>query len=275
MPPNMNNTELVSIIMPTYNTKEHLHLSIESILNQTYPNFELLITDDCSSDPHTIETIKHYASIDQRVKPVFFDHNQGAGCARNNAIGRATGRYIAFCDSDDCWLPCKLEVQIAFMKEKRCALSCASYIVCDSQYKEIGINIPPRIITYSMLKRDNKVGCLTAMYDVQLLGKKFYMPTLRKRQDWGLFLQIVRECGRCYVYTERPLAKYCTHENSVSSDKFSLVKYNIAVYRTVLGYGPIKSFFYFFGLFMPTYISKIIRRKIDSKRYVIQKKHRN
>lgn len=263
----MMNTDLVSIIMPTYNTKEHLSQSIESILSQTYPHFELLITDDHSTDPHTIETIKRYASIDPRVKPFFLDHNQGAGCARNNAIERAQGRYIAFCDSDDCWLPYKLKEQLAFMKEKACALSCASYIVCDSHYNEIGINIPPDIITFSMLKRDNKVGCLTAMYDVERLGRKFFMPTLRKRQDWGLFLLIVRECGKCYVYTKKPLAKYCTQEHSVSSDKLSLVKYNMAVYHTVLGYSQLKTFFYFFGIFMPTYIFKIIKRKLDSKRY--------
>ena len=262
-------TDLVSVIMPTYNTPQaHLRQSIESILNQTYPYFELLITDDCSSDACTLETIRHYASIDKRVKPHFFSQNQGAGCARNNAISRAEGRYITFCDSDDSWLPYKLEEQLAFMDSKDCALSCAAYIVCDENYKEIGINIPPRKITYAMLKRDNKVGCLTAMYDTKKLGRKYLMPTLRKRQDWGLFLQIVKACGCCHVYAQKPLAKYCTHDNSVSSDKLSLVKYNIAVYRTVLGFNPIKAYLYFCLFFMPTYLSKLIRRKFDSRRYV-------
>ena len=120
---------LVSVIMPTYNTVDFLADSIESILNQTYTNLELLITDDCSSDKNTIDLLNKYAQKDDRVKLAFLKENLGPGVARNNAIERAQGQYIAFCDSDDRWMPKKLELQIAAMKNGGYTLCCSSYII--------------------------------------------------------------------------------------------------------------------------------------------------
>lgn len=262
------NEELVSVIMPTYNAGNFLADSINCILQQTYKNIELLITDDASTDDETINILKDFANKDPRVDVLFLKENAGPGHARNQSIARAKGRYIAFCDSDDRWTEDKLEKQIAFMKEKNCALSCASYLICDENNKNIGINIPPKVITFSMLKRDNKVGCLTAIYDTEKLGQKFFMPAIRKRQDWGLFLNIMKKCRICYAFTNAPLAYYRKRQNSVSSKKSSLVKYNVAIYREILGYNDTKSYLYFYLLFMPTYIHKIIKRKIDSRRYM-------
>ena len=149
---------------------------------------------------------------------LYLKENHGAGYARNKSIERAKGRYIAFCDSDDRWTTDKLEKQIAFMNEKKCALSCASYIIFDGEtQEEIGFCTAPKKITYGMMKRDNKVGCLTAIYDIKMLGRKFFMPTIRKRQDWALFLQIIKECKVCYSYPSKPLAYYCVRKNSISS----------------------------------------------------------
>lgn len=263
----MQQEELVSVIMPTYNASEFLADSISCILKQTYKNIELLITDDSSNDETTIQTLKNFAQKDKRVDVAFLKENHGPGFARNNSIQRAKGRYIAFCDSDDRWTNDKLEKQIAFMQEKNCALSCASYLICDESNQNIGINIPPHTITYNMEKRDNKVGCLTAIYDTKLLGRKFFMPTIRKRQDWALFLQIMKECKICYAYNKTPLAYYRIRKNSVSSNKSSLIKYNVAIYKEILGFSRAKSYFYFFALFMPTYAFKIFKRKMDSKKY--------
>lgn len=262
------NEELVSVIMPTYNAGKFLADSIRCILQQTYKNLELLITDDASTDTETIKILKDFASQDSRVDVLFLKENAGPGHARNQSIARANGRYIAFCDSDDRWTEDKLEKQIAFMNEKNCALSCASYIICDENDRNIGINIPPHVITYSMLKRDNKVGCLTAIYDTKKLGQKFFMPAIRKRQDWGLFLNIMKECHICCAFTEKPLAYYRKRNNSVSSNKSSLVKYNLAIYKDILGFSTPKSYFYFYALFLPTYFIKVAKRKIDSKRFL-------
>ena len=259
--------ELVSVIMPTYNAGKYLSDSIDSILAQTYGNWELVISDDGSTDPATISTLKTYAAKDPRIKVVFLEGNNGPGYARNQSIERAQGRYIAFCDSDDRWFPEKLERQIAFMTEKDCALSCTSYIICDGNDQETGIMIAPSRISFNMLKRDNKVGCLTAIYDTRKLGRKFYMPLLRKRQDWALFLSIIKQCRMAYAITE-PLAYYRHRSHSVSSNKLSLVKYNVRVYEDVLGFPRWKAYIYFFTRFLPTYLLKILKRRRESKHYL-------
>lgn len=264
--------DLVSVIMPTYNSGKTLQRSVDSILNQTYSNLELLITDDCSKDD-TAELIRRIEATDSRVHATLLTSNFGPGYARNEAIGRAKGRYIAFCDSDDRWFPDKLERQIAFMDEKKCALSYTSYLVCDEHDNDVGIVVAPEKMDLSMLKRDNKIGCLTAVYDTALLGQKYFMPTLRKRQDWALFLTILKSCGVAYGITD-PLAYYRDMSGSISSNKFSLVKYNVRVYQQILGYSKLKSYSYFMFCFFPSYSTKVLRNKINSLRYMAKKKKR-
>jgi glycosyltransferase involved in cell wall biosynthesis len=259
--------DLVSVIMPTYNAGKFLSGSIDSILNQTYQHLELLITDDHSTDPDTLNVLKEYSSKDKRVKVEYLNDNHGPGYARDRSIDRAQGRYIAFCDSDDRWFPEKLEQQIRFMAQKDCALSYTSYITCDDNNHETGIVIAPPRVSFNMMKRDNKIGCLTAVYDVAKLGKKYFMPTLRKRQDWALFLTIIRKCRMAYGITE-PLAYYRQRPHSISSNKLSLIKYNVKVYQTILGYSKAKAYLYFFCLFLPTYQAKVIKRRHDSKLYL-------
>ena len=258
--------ELVSVIMPTFNAGKYLADSIESILSQTYTNLELLITDDCSTD-ETRNILKEFSERDKRVKVKYLKENSGPGVARNRSIERAKGRYIAFCDCDDRWMPDKLERQIAHMRKHDCALCSSSYLICDENDKITGVNISPSHVTLGMLKRDNKIGCLTAIYDIKRLGHKFYMPAIRKRQDWALFLNILKECQICFCITE-PLAYYRQRVNSVSSNKFSLVKYNVNVYETVFGYTRLRAYLYFFLIFMPTYYAKVLKRDSDSKRYL-------
>lgn len=261
---------LVSVIMPTFNAGKFLADSIESILGQTYQELELLITDDGSSDPLTLQILKEYSQKDQRVKVKYLQGNCGPAHARNQSIQRAQGRYIAFCDSDDRWMPDKLERQICYMAEKNCALCYSSYVVCNDKNKETGITIAPERISFNMLKRDNKIGCLTAIYDTEKLGKKYYMPQLRKRHDWGLFLAILRDCHMAYGITE-PLAWYRHRSHSVSSNKLSLITYNIQIYETVLNFPRWKAILYFFFIFLPTYNIKVMKRKRDSKKYLLEK----
>lgn len=258
--------ELVSVIMPTYNTGKFLSKSIESVLNQTYTNLELLITDDGSID-ETLTILEDYAQKDPRVKVFCLEKHQGPGHARNNSIQEAQGRYIAFCDSDDRWMLEKLEKQIQFMQEKQCALCYSSYIICNDKNEETGIFCAPETISFSMMKRDNKIGCLTAIYDTQLLGRKYYMPPLQKRQDWALFMDIMKQCHKAYGITE-PLAWYRHHDDSISSNKFALIPYNIKVYETILGYSPVKATLYFLFFFLPTYFMKVLKRNHDSKEYL-------
>ncbi len=264
-------SELVSVIMPTYNSSQFLAGSIDSILAQTYQNFELLIADDCSTDD-TTRLLMQYQAKDPRVK-VFYNKegNKGAGYTRNKCIENAQGRYIAFCDSDDRWTQDKLEKQVLFMQEKHCRLSYTSYTICDDYDNDYGIFIAPKQITFGDILKDNKIGCLTAMYDVEELGKIFYMPTIRKRQDWALFMMILRQCKVAYGI-EEPLAYYRVRSNSISRSKLALMKYNAKVYQEVLKYGKFKSYAFLCFFFIPTYTLKVIKRSIDSLIFRCKKK---
>ena len=107
--------DLVSIIMPAYNAEKYIEEAIESVLKQTYRNWELIIVNDCSIDA-TEQIVKKYQEKDERIKFHSLTENHGVANARNTALQNAVGRYIAFLDSDDMWLPEKLEKQIGFMK---------------------------------------------------------------------------------------------------------------------------------------------------------------
>lgn len=249
----MDDLGLVSIITPSYNSASFISETIESILSQTYPYWELLITDDCSTDG-SVEIIERYIQKDSRIKLFRLERNYGAGICRNRSISEAKGRFIAFCDSDDRWCPEKLAKQLTFMREKDCALSYTSYLTCDESGNISGIIIGRKKETYFSMQCDDGIGCLTAMYDTGKVGKVF-MPELRKRQDWGLWLTILKDCGIAYGLKE-PLAIYRIHSGSISKNKKSLIKYNLSIYRTVLGYSRIISYLFFFILFLPSYFSK-------------------
>lgn len=256
--------ELVSIVMPTYNSGRFVAESIESILRQTYPHIELLITDDASTDD-TKEIVCRYAKKDKRIRFFPLPKNMGAGYARNNSIRKAKGRYIAFCDSDDIWMADKLEKQIAYMREKKCSFCFTSYFVCDETGTRTGVVLAPRSVSLTDTKHDNKIGFLTAVYDTHAYGK-FYMPMLRKRQDWAYVLLILQKCKSAFALQE-PLACYRKSKGSISSNKLSLIKFNAKVYETVFGYSTFLAYFYLFSFFLPSYFSKRINCKFTNMRH--------
>ena len=257
---------LVSVIMPTYNTGGILEDSINSILRQTYENFELIITDDHSDDKITLDILKKFSKKDKRIKVFYLEKNMGSGYARNTSIKNAQGQYIAFCDSDDLWFPDKLERQLNYMGKKGCSVTYSSYILCDQNNKEEGIVISPQKVTFNMMKRDNKIGCLTLLYDAEKNGKQ-YFPLLRKRQDWAMLLMLLKKSGTAFGI-KAPLAFYRIRPNSLSHNKISLIKYNLNVYNKVLGYTQVKSCLYFFFIFLPCYFTKKVRVKHLSNKYM-------
>ncbi len=232
--------DLVSIISPTYNSEEFISETINSIINQTYQNWELLITDDCSND-NTVQVINKHILKDQRIKLFQLKENSGVGVARNNSIKNAKGRYIAFCDSDDLWLPKKLEVQLEYLLNNKAGFTYSSYLIQDEKQNRIGKIIGPKKISYNKILRNNYVGCLTAIYDTKALGKMF-MPDIRKRQDWVLWINIIKKLGVVQGISE-PLAIYTVRKDSVSRNKLNLIKYNWIVYYEALNFSLAKSIF--------------------------------
>lgn len=220
--------KLVSVIMPSYNSADTIAASIESVLAQTYPHWELLVSDDCSTD-HTFELIRDYAERDPRIKVEQLTENGGAGKARNSAIARARGRYIAFLDADDMWYADKLEKQLAFMQRENITLCYSAYDRFDSNGKRDSF-YPPETTCYNELLKSNVIGCLTAIYDREHCGIR-YMPEIRKRQDMALWLNILKDGHRAKAIME-PLANYRL-DGGISHNKLRVLSYQWQLYRDV------------------------------------------
>lgn len=246
---------LVSIITSVYNSEKFIGRAIESVLAQTYENWEMIVTDDCSTDGGA-EIVERYAAADPRIKLLRMTENGGPGRCRNNSIQNANGRYIAILDSDDKWLPDKLEKQLRLMREKDCGMVHSSYYVCDEDGRVDGLVRCKRTVRYWRMVCDNTIGFLTMMYDRTKTGD-LLMPTIRKRQDWGFNIMLLKVCRVAYGVDE-PLAVYTIRENSISRDKLSLTKYNIAIYNEVLHYPRLKSVLMFYCVFAPFYSGKKI-----------------
>ena len=233
---------LVSIITPTFNSEKYIVETIQSVLNQTHTNWELLIIDDASTD-NTLEIIEELKAKENRIKVFKFQTNVGAGTTRNKGIEEAQGDYIAFLDADDLWEPNKLEKQLKFMKENNVAVSYSSYSLIDE--KGAALNKIVKALPYldkRKIAKANYIGNLTGMYDAKVLGK-IYMPTIRKRQDWGLWFRCIERADKAYGIDE-VLARYRVRKHSISSNKLNLLKYNYLFYRKACNFGPLKSGIY-------------------------------
>lgn len=235
--------DLVSVIMPTYNSSLFIEAALDSIISQSYSNLEVLITDDCSTD-NTLEKVKEYAKRDSRIKVYQLDKNSGPGIARNNSINHAQGRYIAFCDSDDLWLGNKVEQQIKFMNLNNLAFTFSSYQKINGKGEMRGIIKAPDQLHYKDLLRSCPIGCLTAIYDTEKIGK-VYMPEIKKRQDYGLWLRIFKSIQKTKGMPE-VLAHYRERNNSVSSNKLLAAIYHYRVLKQEGKVSSIKAMYFFF-----------------------------
>lgn len=249
---------MVSIITPVYNSEQFIAQNISSVLAQTYTDWEHILVDDCSTD-ESKNIILSFQKNDSRIKFFQFDRNSGAGKARNKAIEMAQGQYIAFLDSDDYWHPRKLEKQITFMANNNYSFTyCHYYVVIENDIK-YEIQSPIKVNFRKMLNNDY-IGCLTAVYDVKMLGKN-YMPSIRKRQDWALWLKILKKTQYAYCYPQA-LAYYRVGNNSLSTNKFRLIKYNFNIYYKELNYSWIKSILFMINFLIHYFYYKLTSRKL-------------
>lgn len=232
----------VSIITPLYNSEVFLELTVQSVLNQTYSNWEMILVDDCSVD-NSILTAKKLAEKDNRIKIIKLNSNSGAAVARNTAIKVATGRFISFLDSDDLWTKDKLKKQIEFMVSQDVAFSFSAYEKIDAKGVPINVVTVPRKVNYNQLLKTNVIGCLTAIYDVDKLGK-IYMPTCTKREDFATWLAILKKVNYAHSMPE-VLAQYRVYASQSSSKKTKMAKESWRLYRDIEKLGLFKSGYYF------------------------------
>ncbi|GGC06823.1 glycosyl transferase [Marinobacterium zhoushanense] len=235
-------SELVTVIMPAFNVEKYIKEAIKSVLDQSYNNFELIVIDDCSSDS-TYELVKALEACDSRIKGVQLKENSGAAVARNKGVELASGRYIAFLDSDDIWLPHKLETQVAFMVDNGYPFTFSAYERVSEKGQMLGnVGVPDKV-HYRQLLKTCLIGCLTAMYDTQQLGK-VYFPLISKRQDFGLWLQLLKRTEYAYGI-DQVLAQYRVRTDSISANKASAASYTWKLYRDVEQLNLVESSYYF------------------------------
>ena len=237
--------ELVSVIMPNYNGANFIKEAIESVLAQTYQNWELLIVDDASNDNSNKIITKFIKQDSSSVRLIELDKNSGVAVARNKGIEIASGRYIAFLDTDDLWLPNKLEVQLKFMRDNDLPFTYNSYDLMGDNGDKVGKFITKPKITYESMLKTNSVGCLTAIYDTQKLGK-VYIPTgLKRQEDYAMWLKILKIIGQARGLVEPSLAVYRISNNSLSSNKFKTALSQWNVYRNIEKLPLLKSIYCF------------------------------
>lgn len=237
------NKELVSIITPTFNSGEFIGEAIESVQRQTYGYWEMLIVDDASWD-ETCKIVERFAESDDRIKFARLTENSGPAIARNVAIKKASGRFIAFLDSDDVWREEKLEHQLALFKKTNAPLVYSMYEKIDQYgHKQGRIVTVPERIDYAGLLNATVIATVTAIYDTDCVGRVL-MPDIRKRQDYALWLKILRMGGEAHAVME-PLAYLRKRPGSVSSNKASAAKYVWRVYRDMEKLSIPASLFHF------------------------------
>ena len=230
--------ELVSIITPSYNSSKFIEETIASVQAQTYSHWEMLITDDGSTD-NSFEIIKKICKKDSRIK-LFSIKNAGPAVARNNSIKHAKGKYIAFIDSDDLWMSEFLSTSIKFITKSE-GFIFSSYKRCNEttlkeQYKDF---IVPENVTYMDILKTNSISCLTAFIDIEKLGKEF-MPEVLYRQDMGLWLKYLKKINYAKGIKET-LAIYRIRDNSHSRNKKKLLKPQWYFYRHVENLSLVRS----------------------------------
>jgi teichuronic acid biosynthesis glycosyltransferase TuaG len=249
----MNN--LVSIITPSYNSKKFIKETINSVLFQTYQHWEMIIVDDKSKDD-SVKFIKEIIKDEKRIKLISLENNVGAAEARNKALEIAKGEYIAFLDSDDIWLPQKLEKQLNFMKKNNYAFTFTSYIPFSEDGKEeYNLIQVPKELNYTSYCKNTIIGCLSVLINKEQVGE-FKMPNIKSSHDMALWLLILKKGFKAYGLNE-PLAKYRLVSTSNTAKKYTAIFDVWKVYRDIEKINLVKSSWYFIN-----YLYNAIKKRI-------------
>lgn len=222
-------TELVSIVTPCYNSAITIRETIQSVIEQTYDHWELLVIDDCSCDD-SAKVIKEFIDVDSRIIYLKTEYSSGSPTLpRNVGIQAAKGRFIAFLDSDDVWIPNKLSTQLPLFGDANVAIVYSYYEKITEEGKRMGRIVKSAAYhNYRTLLYGNELGCLTAIYDTQKTGKRYFKYI--GHEDYNLWLEILRE-GFIALNANMCLALYRVRHNSVSSNKLRIVKWVWHIYR--------------------------------------------
>lgn len=225
---------LISIITPTYNSSEQIRETYLSIRNQSYSNWEWLVTDDCSTD-NTYDILKEISDNDYRVRIFQNEVNSGAAHSRNNSISQSRGDYLAFIDSDDLWLTSKLETQLSFMVDNNINFSFTCYELIsesgESYGKVVDSHLSGPVCYDDMLRKKATLGCSTVMLKVDSFND-LNMPLIRTGQDYALWLKLLKEDSFAYPLS-KVLTRYRIMPNSISRNKIKKARRQWQIYREI------------------------------------------
>lgn len=232
---------LVSIIMPSYNTAEFIAESIQSVLAQSYKDWELLIVDDCSTD-NTDEVVKPYLS-DERIIYLKNEKNSGAAVSRNRALREAKGKWIAFLDSDDLWMPDKLSKQINFMEEHGYSFTYTNYVEINTEGKKNGVTVTgPKRVTKTGMFNYCWPGCLTVMYDAEKVGL-IQIADIKKNNDYAMWLKVCKKAD-CYLLDEELALYRRGRQGSISTHSIKkLISWHYKLHKEAEGQNSLIALF--------------------------------
>lgn len=249
--------DLVSVITPYYKKKKYIKQAINSVLQQTYRNFEILIIyDDKKKDD--LNYLKSIIKKDKRIKLFINKKNLGAGRSRNKGLKLCRGKFVAFLDSDDLWLKNKLEKQIFFMKKNLINISHTSYFVINSKNKLIGTR-KAKDLSHNQLLNSCDVGLSTVILSKKIINKNVKFTNSKTKEDYVLWLRITQKEKKIFAL-ENKLTKWRKLDNSLSSSKLQKLYDGYVVYRKYMNFNLIKSFFYLVTLSF-NYVLKELRNK--------------
>ncbi len=231
---------IVSIIMPYYKKDEYIYVTVESILKQTFQNFEIIIVDDERTNQSS-KIMKKLKDKDNRIIIIENERNLGAGLSRNRAVGLSKGDYLAFCDCDDVWDKRKLETQLKFMKDKKVDFSHTSYHIINKKGEVVGARIADKEIRFIDLVKSCDIGLSTVMMKKNLFSNlELNFPNLKTKEDYVLWLKLSQK-GVRMLGLDNKLTNWRKLNNSLSSSSLQKIIDGYRVYRTYMKYGFIKS----------------------------------
>lgn len=248
---------LVSIVMPSFNSSRHIRQSIESVLAQTFQDFELLVVDGGSRD-QTNRIVHEYSRKDARVRLIENANDQGPAHARSVGIRSAKGRFVAFLDADDCWLPMKLDAQLSFMRSTGCQFCFTRYRIMSEDGGKVGCIIPMRPqYDYATMLGHRGIGTLTVMLDIDLLGNDILNTWLRAGgEELMWWLMILRE-GRTAYLLDADLARYRNTGGSLSKNLPYTLKTVWGMYTKRLSLGVFEASWYFVSYVMDSIVRRM------------------
>lgn len=237
---------MVSVIVPVYHVEKYIVETMDCVRSQTYPDWELLLVEDCGGDG-CAQKIERYIedTQDDRIRLIRQPSNMGAAMARNRGVQEARGRYIAYLDADDLWVPEKLERELAFMKEKDAAFVFTGYEFADEWGKGLGKVVHvPETLSYKEALKNTTIFTTTVMFDTQKVDKELLQMPVMKSEDTALWWKILRLGYTAYGLDEN-LVKYRRPGKSLSSNKLEAMRRIWNLYRKAEGMSAINSAYHF------------------------------